>query len=271
MFKKISMSLVLLLLTTGPLLSQAGLDIEDTWGDIVALYSFNDSLDSGPRGLHGNFYEGADSVRGRGKQKCLRLEGEGSFGSFFNERPLALPDSFSIVAFVKLHPQKHDLNIGMHGLSANGDSLGYANIRVKPDGNLSGVFRKEETDRTLAQTLEIRTEGKNISDNRWHHIAFTGFSDVYTLFIDGEIVARRFVKDCVCFGSDRTNIYITNSRHGVDFVKKVFVDEVVFFQIGLSLYEIRAIRKVGYKRFLNAMAVESSSKVTTTWGKIKSK
>ncbi len=158
--------------TSVPILCDAGLKLDDKYGSIVAIYRFSGDSDSGPRGFNGHFHEDAGIVKARGKNPALRLRGKGHFFSCCNDYHLALLDAFSIVAWVKLKPQADSLSMGMHGTSDDGASVGYANLNIKPDGNLLGWFRREGDDRSLAQSLELHSEGQKVSDNKWHHIAF---------------------------------------------------------------------------------------------------
>lgn len=253
-----------------PILSDAGLELDNRYGNIVAIYQFADASDSGPRQFNGHFHEDATIVRARKKNKTLRMRDKGSFFSCCNDRHLALLGEFSIVSWVKLKEQEDSLNIGMHGIEDDGVSTGYANLYIKPDGNLLGWFSEEAHDRSLGNRVELQSTGQNVSDNKWHHIAFTGYGGIYTLFVDGEVVARRYVDTYVSFLSDITNIYITNTWHQGRFKGNVFIDEVGFFELGFSVYEIRAIYRTGLHRFIKAMAVDPTGKVPITWGKIKS-
>ena len=249
-------------------LSHAGLDVKNAWGDIVALYNFDDDHDEGPRGFDAQLQEGAVIERG-GRGKSLKLTKQGSFGSFLNDHPLVLSNTFSIVAWVKLNPQEDRLNIGTHGLTEDGDSVGSAGMSVLPDGNLWGSFYHAATQRTLEKNVNLQTQDKNLSDNKWHHIAFTSYEGLYNLFIDGQLAARRQIDDPIYLWGDKTNIYVTNANAKGTFNDSLLIDELAFFEDGFSIYEVRAVRQLGFDAFLQAMPVEPTGKLATTWGDIK--
>ncbi len=268
MFKSIfSVSFVLVIvLASSP--SHAGLDVDNAWGNIVALYKFNDARDDGPRGFDAELQ--GEAVIGRGgRGTCLKLMKKGSFGSFLNDHHISLSNAFSIVVWVKFATQKDSLNIGMHGLTEDGDSVGYANISVEPDGSLSGNYYQRATEKTLEKNVILQTHDKSVSDNKWHHIAFTSYEGVYNIFIDGELAARRHVNDYISVWGEKTNIYVTNANYQGDFNDRILIDELGFFETGFSIYEVRAIRQSGFDAFIEAMPVEPKGKITTTWGNIK--
>ncbi len=246
----------------------AGFDIEDSYGSIIAVYRFKDASDSGPKGINGDFNGDASIVRGRGKNLCLRFRGKGSFNAF-NDSVLALINEFSIVAWVKLKKQKDVFNIGMHGLDDPDENRGYASLSINPDGNLCGWHYKFPEGKNLARSVQISTKDANVSDNQWHHIAFTRYADMYTLYLDGNVVGRRYVSDFISFVSDSTSIYATNTNWKGELNGNVLVDEMGFFELGFSVYEIRAIYKGGFNAFIKAMPVEPSDKIALTWGGIK--
>ena len=99
----------------------------------------------------------------------------------------------------------------MHGSNADGGIAGFASITIKRDGNFYGWHYASAADQ-----LRLRTKNKNISDNKWHHIAFTRYGSpangIYTAYIDGQVAARSSSWDCLCFVADQTNIYIANAR-----------------------------------------------------------
>ena len=106
----------------------------------------------------------------------------------------------------------------------------------------------------------------DVADNRWHHIAFTRYGDIYTLFLDGEVVERRYVDTYVGFFSDKTHVYVFSNKLN----RNALVDDLGFFEIGFSVYEIRAIIDEGLDAFLQAMPVDPAEKIATTWASVKS-
>ena len=57
---------------------------------------------------------------------------------------------------------------------------------------------------------------------------------------------------------------------GAENNQNTLVDEVGFFEVGFSAYEIAGLYEDGLETFLEAMPVESQGKLATTWGELKS-
>ena len=54
-------------------------------------------------------------------------------------------------------------------------------LGVTPTGNIKGTHITYPTDTSAVLT----TQDENVSNNKWHHIAYTLFANTYTLFIAG--------------------------------------------------------------------------------------
>ena len=59
------------------------------------------------------------------------------------------------------------------------------------------------------------------------------------------------------------------SRSPADLTGAVYVDEVGFFETGLSAFEIQSLYTHGLDAFLETMPVNPEKKVSATWGEIK--
>ena len=146
-------------------------------------------------------------------------------------------------------------------------TVGYAGITVHNTGNVTGWLEKPAGERTLADNVALHSTGVDVTDFKWHHVAFSRFGDIYTLFIDGKVVDRRYVDEYVSFLGDKAHIYL----FGRYLQGSVFIDDLVYLEIGLSVYEIKAIMQSGLDSFLEAMPVDPADKVATTWAAVKNR
>lgn len=243
----------------------AGLDNTGQFGDVVAIYHFENANDSGPRGFNGSLRENATIVDNGKINKCLQLQNKDWFG-LVDELFLGIISEFSIVAWVKLPQQTKDLYMAMTGINDDNTLEGDVALYVKPSGNIEG-FVADFADSKSSTTL---SENQNVSDNRWHHIAFTKYADTYFLFVDGETVKKSPQTRYIGFVGDDTFVSISSSdRRTTNLTGSVLIDEVAFFEIGFSVYEIKAIYDNGLPDFLEAMPVDPQEKVATTWANIK--
>ena len=244
-------------------LETAGLDSDVILDSVLAVYQFENVTDRGPRGFDGRFYENASIVNGGKFGKCLRLRNQDWFG-MSSDAQFSIIDEFSIVAWVKLSPQNHSLRFVMSGINNDVTSAGNILLSIEPSGNIKGQqFDAEDNKFAL-----IGSDGKNVSDDRWHHVAFTKYKATYALFIDGEISRRVHAIEDLGFVGDNTFIYVAG-KLGENLIDSVFVDETAFFKTGLSVNEIAMIYNDGLSDFLEAMPVNSQEKVAMTWGEIK--
>ena len=95
---------------------------------------------------------------------------------------------FSIVAWVKRPQQNGGLVFSMIGLYEEDreNVVSEIDLGVTPTGNIKGTHVTYPTDTSAVLT----TQEENVSNNSWHHIAYTLFANTYTLFIDGEPVLK---------------------------------------------------------------------------------
>ena len=137
--------------------------------------------------------------------------------------------------------------------------IGAARLTVKANGNLAGLYADIEDEKLLS----IETSGKNVSNNRWHHIAFTVSRSEMKLYLDGESVKQKDVTGYTSFLGDETLISI-----GSDAIGRV--DNAGFFDDTFSDVNIKFIYDSGLENIISIAPVEPGDKVTTTWGAIKS-
>lgn len=254
----------ILLTLTFSAIATAGLDNAGRFDDVIAIYRFEDANDSGPREFDGSLRENASIVDNGKIDKCLRLRRDDWF-ALLDDQHLGVLGEFSIVAWIKLPKQWDDFRIAMVGTNDDNTLEGSILLRVKDSGNIEGIAVNFET-----ETLQdILTEDENVSDNQWHHIAFTKFAGTTFLFIDGEVAKKQRQTRYLGFVGDGTFISIAPGDADTSLTGSVFLDEVGFFEIGFSVYEIKGIYDNGLSDFLEAMPVDPQEKVSTTWGELK--
>ena len=244
-------------------IATAGLDQAGKYNEVIAIYKFEDVLDSGPRELNGVLLENAAIVEFK-RGKVLRIKkGDGFQAS--SDQSLALTPDFSVVAWIRLQTPECCVALEMVGKDENNHNVGRARIGIMKDGDIAGWFEVAEQERRLPIHVNLWSEGINVTDYKWHHVAFTRYGDIYTLFVDGEVVKRKYVDNYVSFFGQRTFINI----FGGGLQGPAFIDDLVFLEIGLSVYEVRAIKDTGLDTFLQAMPVDPADKVATTWAAVK--
>ena len=245
-------------------IATAGLDQDGRFDRVVAVYKFEDVTDSGPREFDGVLLEDASIVDNGKIGKCLQLEEEDWFGMSDDLFLGITGGEFSVVAWVKLPQQDHDFDIVMSGRNDDSTGAGSVYLTIQPSGNIKGSHIDFED----VKLEEIESDDENVSDNTWHHIAYTKYADTYTLFIDGEAVKTEHLDDYLGFVSDSTLIFISGESDE-ELTGTVLVDEVGFFETGFSVYEVKGLYDDGLTDFLEAMPVDPRAKVATTWGALK--
>ena len=206
-------------------------------------------------------------MRNGGKSgKCLSLVGDDVFGAGTRLFPHFASIGFSIVAWVKRPQQNKGLVLYMMGQYEEDPENVVSEIilGVTPTGNIKGTHVTYPTDTSAVLT----TQDENISNNRWHHIAYTLFANTYTLFIDGEPVLKHEATVFPGYYGDR--ILLFHDHLQIVRVRR-FIDDVGFFETGFSVYEIKGLYEDGLATFLEAMPVSPQGRLTTTWGEIKSR
>ncbi len=161
------------------------------------------------------------------------------------------------------------LNLGAFGKIDNVPILPLDGVAlcVTADGNLKAdhtIFTKDEVHG------QLESEGTNVANSKWHHIAYSRYNDVYSIFIDGEVVETHFAPLYAThreFTGDVAIIWMGTSE--ADIKGNIVVDDVGFFEVGFSPYEIKALYEVGLSKFLEVVPVDSKGKTTITWGEIK--
>ena len=258
----------------------AGLDTDAIANHVIVVYHFESTKttdtgllyteDSGPQSLPGVLLEGASLVKGGKSGKCLSLVGDDALGAGTRIFPYFASVGFSIVAWVKRPKQNAGLVFYMIGQYEEDDQNVVSEIilGVTPTGNIKGTHITYSPDPFNPDTSAIlTTQDENISNNKWHHIAYTLFANTYTLFIDGEPVQKNEATVFPGYYGDRVLFFIRSPES----TRKTFIDEVGVFETGFSTYEIKGLYKDGLAKFLEAMSVSPQGRLATTWGEIKTR
>lgn len=240
----------------------AGLDEHTRFGDVIAVYYFEDKNDAGPRDFHGILSDGASIVQDGKTEKCLKLQKDTSFG-VVDDTFSSITRDFSIVAWIKTSDisAEGQIHIAYGGNNDDG-SLSAISLSIKSN-ELTGLIadgEDDEVDGLIARRLSI-------DDDKFHHVAFTLAEDFYRIFVDGEIVEEEERHGYTGWVSDDTFILLNATS---ELTNPVYVDEVGFFKTGFSVYEVKGLYDVGLEAFLDAMPVDPQKKVATTWAAIKS-
>ena len=275
MYRKINLFLTMVLVLKSLVnMAIAGLNEDHLVDDVIAVYHFENTMDSGPRDFHGDLTEEASIIKKGKIGKCLQLKDDGSFGTTNTHNFGIVDGEFSVVAWVKLSNKNDAFEISI--LSFKKDSaeapltvFGGIQLNITPLG-IIGIETDFKDD--ISETI---TSKKKVANNKWHHIAFTRSADIYTLYIDGKKVKRERSNVFLSFIGDSTLIYIrglaNENRGNTTYLRgSVFVDEVGFYEKGFSVYEIEGLYNDGLSDFMDAMPVSSRDKITTTWGALKS-
>ena len=244
--------------------AHAGLDRAGRWDDVVAVYDFDDIMDDGPREHHGILHPGAKlSLNGK-EDDGLQLRRNGSFIADKERSTLGIVNGqFSIVGWVKLGKQNSLLTLGFFAIRDD-SVVGSIALVVLPDGTLAGLqFDVEDGRSHRIDAVEV-----DVSDEEWHHIAYTKYSGLFTLFLDGEVVARDYFDQYLGFVGTDTSVAIGGDQTN-DFRGLVYIDEVGFFETGFSPYEISGLYENGLDDFMGTMPVDVSGLKSTMWSALK--
>lgn len=257
---------ILLILTS--LNTHARVIGSDYIDDVVGVYYFNTEtegfiLDQGSNEVNGVFIEDAALTEEGKYGKCLSLAAKDDyFGAFNDEAFIGSLNKFSIVAWAKIPKQADDFEVTAYSSDPGfPDSVvtGAARLTVKSDGNLSALYADLEDNKLLT----VETTDQNVSDNRWHHIAFTISRTQMRLYLDGERITEKTITGYTSFLGDETLISIGHDAIGS-------IDNAGFFDDTFNDVNIKLIYDVGLQKIMSIASVDPQAKVTTTWGAIKS-
>lgn len=258
---------IVLVLLASVSIATAGLDNAGRYDNVVAVYYFEDATDSGPREFDGLLLGNA-SIANNGKiDKCLKLTGEDGFGTIDTLGFGITNREFAIVAWVKLPTQTDSLGFLVSGYDDDDTNVGAILFFIEPSGNISGG----QYDFEDSKSHSIETSDQNVTDNKWHHVAYTKYANTYSLYIDGEQVKEDHYTNYVGFFGENTLISVDAYGDGDNpsLTGNVFIDELGFFETGFSTYEISGLYDDGLSGFLEAMPVDPQEKTATTWGALK--
>ena len=138
---------------------------------------------------------------------------------------------------------------------------------VTPEGNIKAERGQISLETGPLTLMLIETQDSNLADNKWHYIAFTKYGHIYSVFIDGKTVTSVYEPAYLSTKGDVFGVQAFISPPG--FQGTAMVDNLGFFEVGFSPFEINAMYQRGLYEFLNVMPVDPQGKIATTWGKIK--
>ena len=265
--KVLALSIVVLLMLV-PINTFARVIGSDYGDDIVAVYHFNSETegfvkDYGENAVTGVLLDDASLADGKYGQ-CLSLaETTHKFGGLGTDAYLGSLNEFSTVAWVKIPDQDDDFYLTAAALDpgplGSTTTIGVAQLVVKTDGNLKGVY----VDVGDENGIDIETTDQTVNDDTWHHIAFTVSRSQMKLYLDGESIAEEEVTGYTGFLAAYTFISIGKDAKGL-------VDDAGFFVDTFSDRNIKFIHDAGLENIISIASVEADGKMTTTWGAIKS-
>ena len=232
----------------------------------VAVYYFNSLTDSGHvfdysgNGLHGILDDDTWLERISGRN-CLLLSDEGFFFPWGGNKPLFVSKEFSIVAWVKIPRQTYDFPIYVYADRPVDDftweAIGEVGLWVGADNTLRGDYSFD-----AVESVSIETRGRNVNNNRWHHIGFVINSFSMQLYLNGKRIATRFVNRHRSFNGPGSGIIIGASTRGS-------VDDVGFFRNDFSDAQVKLIYDRGLANIISIAPVDPNGKVATTWATLK--
>ena len=239
----------------------------------VAVYYFNSQTDNyitdySTNGLTGALFGNA-LLRTISNRTCLALDtNAASFRAWDDNNSISISRKFSIVAWVKIPSQRNNFVIG---LAAYDDQIAdiWGNVQAGADG---GVYITIAADDTLhagyvfddyRSWVNIQRTGRNVNDNRWHHVAFVINFSSMRLYLNGNRIATLSVDGHQPFSGHGTYIEIGENARG-------YVDDVGMFKDDFTDAQVRLIYNVGLWNIISIAPVDPNGKVATTWGSIKS-
>ena len=185
---------------------------------------------------------------------------EGFFWTWAENKSLFVSKEFSIVAWVKIPRQTYDFPIDVYADRSVDDftweSTGGVGLWVGADNTLRGDYSFG------VEWVNIVTRGRNVNNNRWHHIGFVINSFSMRLYLNGNRIATRSVNRHRSFNGPGSGIIIGASTRGS-------VDDVGFFRNDFSDAQIKLIYDVGLPNIISIAPVDPNGKVATTWGALK--
>ena len=267
MFRTLFLILLTLSLAS---IANAGLNHGDAINSAIAVYYFEGLADDSNRDTTGELQNRARLTQNGIHEQGLQLTSEARFYGPVEEFPLLLGLEFSITARVKISRKENaSLHLGM--TSITGKAIFPTSsivLCVTPEGNIKAERGEITLERGPGTIMLIETEDSNLADNEWHHIAFTKYGHIYSVFIDGKTITSVYEPAYLSTKGDEFGVQAFISPPG--FQGTAMVDNLGFFETGFSPFEIRAIYQRGLYNFLEAMPVDPQGKIATTWGKIKS-
>ncbi len=263
------LSITLLLTFSLASIANAGINFGDEINGAIAVYYFEGLEDENSRGTTGELQDGASLTQNGIHEQGLQLTNEARFYGPVEEFPLLLGLEFSITARVKISQQENaSLHLGMTSITKEGVfPTSSIVLCITPEGNVKAERAEITLERGPGTIMLIETEDSNLADNEWHHIAFTKYGHIYSVFIDGKTITSVYEPAYFSTKGDVFHVQAFISEPG--FQGTAMVDNLGFFEVGFSPFEIKALYNNGLYNFLEVMPVDPQGKIATTWASLR--
>jgi len=249
-------------------------------GTIAGMWLFNEdggdiAEDSSGNGNNGSLINGAEWDDGK-FDSGVALDGAATYINCGNGPSLDITEEITIVSWAKFdavdykssggdlfsigakgYPDSESPHAGWwfsHDNRSNGQSFNYTCF-----GNENGGWSGGGNN----------FSGQNymFTNDEWYHLAITVGDSIGKLYINGEQLGAEKPFSNLVLSDTSMNLSI-GSANG-DWGFSGVIDEFAIFNVELEEEDIQAIMNEGLERASNLIAVDSSSKITTTWAKIK--
>ena len=196
--------------------------------------------------------QGGKSVEGK-FGRAFRLDGMQDFVEIANDDNLNPTEEFTVETWVYVEEESG----GWSALvGKNPFTVGYL-IWLRATGvDVAGLVWVAETRYDVDSNVDIL-------EGNWYHLCYTAKQGEMNIYVDGELTGTKAIPDGE-FGTN-TNALRIGGQGSAGFIG--IIDEVAVYSVELTLEEIRQ----DMENTPVTLAVQSSGKLTTIWGGIKSK
>ena len=238
----------------------------------VAVYYFNSQtdgyvIDYSANGMTGILYNNALLATLANRTYLALASTAAGFAAWDDNNSISISREFSIVAWVKIPSQQNNFLIVVRAY--NGPIVDIAdNIEAGSEG---GVYIAIDANDTLragyvfddhSSWVDIQRTGRNMNNNRWHHVAFVINASSMRLYLNGNRIAALSIDEHQSFSGHGTSIDIGRNARGS-------VDNVGFFGNDFSDAQVKLIYDRGLANIISIAPVDPNGKVATTWATLK--
>ena len=236
----------------------------------VAIYYFNRLTNAGQifdhsgNRLHGNLFNVAELAWVSGRQYLSLGSNAAIFWAEDDNKPLFVSKEFSIVAWVKVPIGGNGFFISITAYNDQNTDEGHQgsiDILVQSDGTLVGFYNYNLPDGLITSEI-TEARGRNVNDDRWHHVAYVVSRNSMKLYLNGTQIVNRSVSAHPYFSG-------TGSFVSIGYDARGSVDDVGFFKNNLTSAQVKLIYDIGLPFVIGIAPVDPSGKVETTWAALK--